>query len=62
MLVESIEEIAEALGAKRITLDSSLNAVGFYEKCGYLRKEDSVFECNDGVELRVVNYEKLLCS
>ena len=62
MVVALIEEIARTQGAKRITLGSSLNAVGFYEQCGYSRKETGTFKCNNGVELDVVNYEKQLCS
>ena len=58
MLVQFLEEIARGQGAKRIALDSSLNAVGFYEKCGYVRKENSSFKCNGCVELEVVNFEK----
>ena len=58
MIVRSIEEIARNQGARKITLASSLNATGFYENCGYHRKEDGAFKCNDGVELKVVNYEK----
>ncbi len=62
MLVALIEEIARAQGANRITLGSSLNAVGFYERCGYSQKESGTFKCLNGVELGVVNFEKQLCS
>ena len=60
MLVMALEEIAKHQGANKVILDSSLNAIGFYEKCGYVRKESSTFKCNDGVELSVVSYEKTL--
>lgn len=62
MLVMSIEEFARTQGARRISLDASLNAADFYEKCGYSRKEAGTFKCNDGTELGVVHYEKELCS
>jgi GNAT superfamily N-acetyltransferase len=58
-LLQFVEDIARSQGAKKITLDSSLNAVGFYENCGYVRKDSSTFRCNDGVELNVVNFEKV---
>ena len=61
-MVAKIEEIAKIQEACKIILGSSLNAVGFYEKCGYVRKENSQFKCNDGVLLEVVNYEKELCG
>jgi len=60
MVVELIEDIAKTQGAKKITLGSSLNAVGFYEKCGYSKKETGSFKCNNGVELGVINFEKQL--
>lgn len=59
-LIQSIEEIARNQGASQITLGSSLNAVGFYEKCGYTRIKTTRFKCNDGIELDVVCYEKEL--
>jgi histone acetyltransferase (RNA polymerase elongator complex component) len=62
MVVAKIEEIAKAQGANKIILGSSLNAVEFYGKCGYIRKENKKFKCNDGVELEVVNYEKEINS
>ena len=62
MVVARMEEIARHQGAKKITLSSSLNAIGFYEKCGYIRKDSGKFWCNDGVELGVVNFEKELCN
>jgi GNAT superfamily N-acetyltransferase len=62
MLVRAIEKIARNLGAERILLDSSLNAVDFYVKCGYVRKESSTFKCNDRVKLDVVSFEKKLRS
>ena len=60
MLLALIEEIASNQGTQQISLGSSLNAVGFYEKCGYVRKAGGTFKCNDGVELGIVNYEKKL--
>jgi len=62
MLVVSIEEVARNQGAQRIWLDASLNATEFYEKCGYSRIGAGTFKCNDGAELEVVRYEKVLCS
>lgn len=62
MVMVLIEEIAKTQGAKKITLGSSLNAVGFYEKCGYSKKGISTFKCNNGVELGVINFEKQLHS
>jgi len=62
MLMAELEEIAKKQGAKIIILDSSLNAVGFYDRCGYTKKQNAVFKCNDGVDLRVVRYEKIFNS
>lgn len=59
-LVKKIEEIAKQKNAPRIILGSSLNAVTFYEKCGFIRMGNSTFRCNDGVKLEVINFEKKL--
>jgi len=61
-LVGAIERIASEMGAKVITLESSLNAVCFYDKCGYIKKGNSKFKCNSGIELKVVEYEKQIYS
>ena len=61
-LVEQIENIVRSLGVNKITLESSLNAVDFYEKCGYTRKNSSKYKCNSGAELEVVRYEKEISS
>ena len=61
-LVELIEDLARNQGVEKITLGSSLNAIGFYTKCGYVEKESGTIKCNDGVELRVVFFEKTLRS
>lgn len=59
-LVNKIEEIATSQGATKINLGSSLNAMSFYEKCGYKRKESSKYLCKNGVELETVTYEKII--
>jgi len=57
-LVKKIEEIAKSQGADKITLGASLNAVDFYAKCGYRKKEITEYKCNNGITLKTVVYEK----
>ena len=61
-LVKQIEEFAKNIGIQKITLGSSLNAQSFYEKCGYVRKDASKYQCKNGMGLDVVNYEKEISS
>ena len=62
MLVNAIEKVAMSQGASKISLESSLNAVEFYKKCGYQRKQSSSYLCKDGVTLETVSFEKVLNS
>lgn len=57
-LVRKIENVAEEMGIRKITLGSSMNADNFYTKCGYCRKDITKFKCNSGVELDTIAYEK----
>jgi ribosomal protein S18 acetylase RimI-like enzyme len=61
-LITKIEEIAITQATKKIILDSSLNAVRFYQQCGYKRMGDSNYICSDGVKLDVVKFEKMIGS
>lgn len=57
-LLNAIEAIAKNQGILKITLDASLNAAGFYSRCGYTRKEISSYRCKNGIELKTIRYEK----
>lgn len=57
-----IEEVSSSQGENTITLESSLNAVKFYEKCGYKRKKAGKYQFKNGAELEVVIYEKEINS
>ena len=61
-LVEAIEGFAVVLGKDKITLESSINAIQFYEKCGYKQIKASKYTCKNDVELDVVTYEKVFSS
>lgn len=41
-LLASLEERARALGLEELTLESSLTALSFYERCGYWRSGEPV--------------------
>ena len=61
-LIEAIEDSALELGKEKITLESSINATQFYEKCGYEQIKASKYKCKNDVELDVVSYEKIFNS
>ena len=44
LVVSGAEKWAAELGYKHILVDSRLEAVGFYEKLGYAKKDDSVIK------------------
>jgi putative acetyltransferase len=61
-LVRAIEGIALDLGKDKITLESSINAIEFYKKCGYRQIKSSKYKCKNDVDLDVVTFEKQLNS
>lgn len=57
-LLRRAEWAAVHEGAERLELDSSLNAVEFYEQHGYMRIEETVLRMGEGMELPCVRMEK----
>lgn len=58
-LLSGLERHAAARGLGGLSLRSSLNAVGFYERAGY-REMGAVTQAYDGVALRCVEMRKAL--
>ncbi len=59
-LTQTLIEAARDAGLERLEIDSSLNAVPFYEALGFRRLEEVDHELRGGVALRCVRMEKLL--
>jgi putative acetyltransferase len=63
-LLQAIEIIARDLDANTISFDASLNAVVFYEKCGYIKDVPGKIKCKDStgimIEIDVVKFAKNL--
>jgi len=57
-LLLDLETCAKSHAKNQVRLSASLNAVGFYERCGYTNLGRALFKCNNGVELDVVSFEK----
>jgi putative acetyltransferase len=61
-LVKAAEAAAQAAGLTRIRLNSTLNAVAFYECLGYLRGDMASNRLPTGVELPCVTMSKALAG
>lgn len=59
LLVQAVEVEARSTGARRVWLDSSLNALRFYEKLGFTEIERTTNEWQ-GVRFPRIKMEKLL--
>ncbi len=61
-ILSELESIAKEYGLDELVLDSTLNAVGFYEKCGFRKIRDELFELTDTCKLPCVHMAKSLVS
>ena len=59
-LLRQAEWAAAQEGAERLELESSRNAVGFYEAQGYDRIGEDTHQIADGLEMECVRFEKKL--
>lgn len=59
-LLRKLEERARALGLGRLRLNSSLNAVPFYKRAGYVAQEQSKYLLSTGLEIACVPMVKLM--
>jgi putative acetyltransferase len=59
-LLQKLEEQGRDLGLKALRLNASLNAVGFYQRAGYVGQEESKYRLLSGVEIRCVPMIKAL--
>ena len=59
-LVEFAEDLARERSLTELKLKSTLNAVGFYEACGFRRVRESIHTHPAGVELLCVEMTKTL--
>ena len=61
-LLRSLEEEARAAGFTKLSLSATLNAVPFYERCGYTREAPTVHRLANGIDLPCVRMSKELAS
>ena len=59
-LVQTMLQVAREAGVARLQLDSSLNAVSFYESLGFRRLDEVDHELRSGAVLRCVRMERPL--
>ena len=60
-MIRAAEKATKA-GVKTLRLDSSLNAVNFYARNGFVEKKKSEFMSNSGIILQSVIMERTLCT
>ena len=60
-LLEFLIERATKAGVKNLRLDSSLNAVNFYARNGFVEQRKSEYITKNGVTLKSVIMERALC-
>lgn len=60
MILGQLEERARVLGLEVLSLNASLNAVGFYQRAGYLGQHESKYRLSSGVEISCIPMVKRL--
>jgi len=59
-ILSELESIAKKDGLDELVLNSTLNAVAFYKKCGYQKIRDELFELMEDCKLSCVHMTKSL--
>ena len=60
LILKKLEASAQEHKLDELVLNSTLNAVAFYEKCGYKRIRDELFELTENCKLSCVHMAKKL--
>ncbi|WP_242620422.1 GNAT family N-acetyltransferase [Shewanella maritima] len=55
-----LEALAKGLGIKRLQLDATLNAAGFYRRCGFKGEQQSIYHSPRGFDLACIPMHKQL--
>lgn len=61
-ILSGLESIAKEYGLDELVLNSTLNAVAFYEKCGFRKIRDGLFELTESCKLPCVHMAKSLAE
>lgn len=59
-LLEQLEQKAQGFGFTSLRLNASLNAVGFYERAGFVAQPESTYRLASGLEIRCIPMIKRL--
>ncbi len=59
-ILSELESIAKKHGLDELVLNSTINAVAFYEKCGYQKIRDELFDLTEDCKLPCVHMAKSL--
>jgi predicted N-acetyltransferase YhbS len=58
-IYRNLEEEARRRGVARLQLESSLNAVGFYECMGFVREDEHAWTLNNAIITNVIMSKRL---
>jgi len=61
-MVSFLEDIGRAAGLTKLTLDSTLNAPGFYRSCGFVGEAIGIYQSPRGITLDCIPMTKVLPS
>jgi len=55
-----LDDVARSLRKSEIKINASINAISFYEKCGFVQQGTFFLTCKDGTHFETVKFSKLL--
>jgi len=59
-MMHYLEEVAQQLKKTEIAINASVNAIKFYEKCGYQQQGTFFIDCKDGTKFETIKFSKTI--
>jgi GNAT superfamily N-acetyltransferase len=59
-IMNYLEEVTRSLNKTEICINASINAINFYEKCGYQQQGTFYIDCRDGSKFETIRFCKQL--
>lgn len=61
-MLNYLEDVARQLNKTYIEINASINAINFYEKCGYEQQGTFFLDCRDGSKFETIKFTKQLAE